>query len=780
MLRAGGEIMGSTAFSRLRGRARGGTDRNRRMARIVIGVGVTGSSLLTVSVLGTAPSATASTPSFSESWATSLPDTGNPIALSSPIPANLDGTPSVVVGDRSDNVWALHLSNGSRVAGWPFNAGAPVDSTPSVAAINPNGLDTVFVGSGDAAKPLNGGYQAIAPNGADQWFVPAVNPSTDPNSASGVSSSLTVGDLQGGTDVVAGSLGQNMFAMQATNGSLLSGFPWFQADSVMSTAAIADLYSNGQNEIIDGGDSTAGTAYGTTYQNGGHLRILSAAGNTGTGAPGGGLICQYNTDQNIAQSSPAVGQFLSGDAVGIVFGTGDYYSEESATNDLIALDSHCNQQWVAKLDGVTTSSPALADVLGNGQLQVVEGTNINNANSSGSVWVLNGATGQTIWHAAASGAVIGSVTTADLTNSGYQDLLVPTTAGVDVFDGKSGNLITVLAPDYGFQNAPLVTDDADGTIGITLAGYFETSGQLQGIVEHFEVPGSNGSLVDELGAWPMFHHDPQLSGDAGTPSPRVEVPCTAPASAPAGYLMAATDGGVFNYGNLPFCGSLGNLVLNQPVVGIEPTKDGGGYWLVARDGGIFAFGDATFYGSMGGKHLNAPIVGMAVTPDGRGYWEVASDGGIFSFGDARYYGSTGALHLAAPVVGMAIAPSGNGYWLVGSDGGIFAFGGSRFSGSMGGKALVAPIVAVTSDPLGGYWEVASDGGIFSFGGATYYGSMGGKPLLRPIVGMESATSGHGYRLVASDGGIFSFGTAPFLGSMGGQPLNAPIVGIAGT
>ncbi|MGH9092542.1 MAG: hypothetical protein ACRDZR_14385, partial [Acidimicrobiales bacterium] len=60
------------------------------------------------------------------------------------------------------------------------------------------------------------------------------------------------------------------------------------------------------------------------------------------------------------------------------------------------------------------------------------------------------------------------------------------------------------------------------------------------------------------------------------------------------------------------------------------------YWLVASDGGIFSFGGAGFYGSMGGQPLNEPIVGMAATADGGGYWEVASDGGIFAFGDAPF------------------------------------------------------------------------------------------------------------------------------------------------
>jgi hypothetical protein len=41
------------------------------------------------------------------------------------------------------------------------------------------------------------------------------------------------------------------------------------------------------------------------------------------------------------------------------------------------------------------------------------------------------------------------------------------------------------------------------------------------------------------------------------------------------------------------------------------TPDGGGYFEAATDGGMFAFGDAVFLGSMGGQPLNAPIVGIA-------------------------------------------------------------------------------------------------------------------------------------------------------------------------
>jgi outer membrane protein assembly factor BamB len=719
--------------------------------------------------VGAPPPAGATTINFgSPVWTVGpLNDASGPIALSSPTEATLPGGPAVVVGDEAGNVYAYNLASGAPV--WTYNTDAPINSSPSVAPTTAGStLDSVFVGTGDAGSPTAGGYQAVSPSGGDQWFVQETNPATDGTAHNGVQASMAVGDLQSGVDVVAGSLGENEYAMTTGSGGVLGGFPWYQGDSNFSTPALADLYGNGQTEIVEGGASSAGNSYTTPYANGGHIRVLAPTGNAGQPKPNGGLICQYTTNEAV-QSSPAVGQFLGGSAVGIVVGTGSTFNQ-SNTDQVLALNANCGLQWTATLNGYTNSSPALADVLGNGQLQVVEGTDNGR---TGSVYALNGANGSVAWSTSV-GRVIGSVVTADL-GSGYQDVLAPTVNGVVVLDGKTGNVITTLQSDTGFQNSPLITKDPNGTIGITLAGY-QGSGSF---IYHYEIAGSNGSVVNEQGAWPQFHHDAQLTGNAGTPPPVVNVACTAPADAPNGYYLSASDGGIFSYGNLPFCGSTGNLVLNQPVVGMAVTSNSGGYWEVAKDGGIFAFGNAQFYGSMGGKPLNQPVVGMAANPNGNGYWEVAADGGIFSFGTAPFYGSTGNIALNQPIVGMAVTPDGKGYWLVARDGGIFSFGDAKFYGSMGGKPLNQPIVGMAVDgSTGGYWMVAADGGVFSFD-APFYGSMGGQPLNQPIVGMESSNGGLGYRFVAADGGIFDYGTAQFYGSMGGKPLNKPIVAMAG-
>ncbi len=369
---------------------------------------------------------------WTETWSTgSLPDDGQPIALSSPTVADLDGQPSVVVGDRRGLVYAYHLGSsspsGTRVAGWPTtNGSGPIDAPASIAPVG-NGLSSVLIGSGNDADPTTGGYQAFAPSGGQLWHTPVVNPPTDDAPAVGVQAGMTVGTLQfGGSDTVAGSLGQVSYALNAGNGAPLAGWPFFNSDSTHSTAALADLYGTGQNEIIVGGDQTAGLAQGQQYTNGGHLRILSATGNQ---------ICRADTNQ-VVDSSPAVGGFLPGGATGEVVGTGAFFAGASDSDTVRAYDNLCHLVWSSTLDGSTYSSPALSNVLGNGSLQVVEGTD-QGPGASGSVWVLDAATGRTDWKVANIGRVIGSVVTADLSGGGYQDVIVPTIAGTRIFDGRS-------------------------------------------------------------------------------------------------------------------------------------------------------------------------------------------------------------------------------------------------------------------------------------------------------------------------------------------------------
>ena len=275
--------------------------------------------------------------------------------------------------------------------------------------------------------------------------------------------------------------------------------------------------------------------------------------------------------------------------------------------------------------------------MGDGHLDVVEGTDPG-PGANGSVYALDGTTGAVLWRAPPclvtpppgqpcasgeiQGEVVASVATADLTGDGHQDVIVATTAERYILDGRTG-MVVAQFPDYVYgqddQSTPLVTNDPDGNIGITFAFFhaIPPSGiGIQGTVQHFEVNRPTGVDANEPGAWPMFHHDPQLTGDAGGTPPVGSVPaCTIPAAAFSGYDEVAADGGIFSFGGEPFCGSTGNLTLNAPDRGDgHGPGDAAGYWLVAADGGVFAFGDAALLRLDGGRRLNRPDRGHGRRP----------------------------------------------------------------------------------------------------------------------------------------------------------------------
>ena len=448
--------------------------------------------------------ADASTLVFSETWTASVAD-HRAISLSSPNLAMLDGQPAVVVGDVGGEVNAYFLADGKPVPGWhATTGGVPVDSTASVSAVDhATEDDTVFVGAGSPGAPHAGGYEAFRPDGEKRWYVAVHNPGA--SFKSGVVASLAVGNLQGGIDVVAPSIGNEEDAINAASGAVLPGFPWFTGDGDYSTPALADLYGDGKTEIIDGGGQVAGVTYGIHFTQGGYVRVLSPTGNTGTNSPAGGLKCEYRPDQSV-DSSPAVGRFLADDALGVAVGTGVYFPVASDTDDVLSVTAYCKLAWKTRLDGSTYSSPALADLFGNDKLWVVEGT--NNQHGGGSVYALSGPNGTVLWRRPVSGEVIGSVVFANL-GGGRQDVIVGSTGGAEVLDGRTGEIVATLETGVGLQNSPLVTRDPDGTIGITVAGY---NAHNSGVVEHFEVLGSVAATTTEEGAWPMFHHDPQLTG----------------------------------------------------------------------------------------------------------------------------------------------------------------------------------------------------------------------------------------------------------------------------
>ena len=204
-----------------------------------------------------------------------------------------------------------------------------------------------------------------------------------------------------------------------------------------------------------------------------------------------------------------------------------------------------------------------------------------------------------------------------------------------------------------------------------------------------------------------------------------------------GNVLVSAAGEVIGIGDAASLGSTPRLA--RPAVGIASTPDGNGYWVAASDGGVFAFGNAGFFGSTGDIRLNQPVVGIASTPTGRGYWLVARDGGVFAFGDAGFFGSTGDIRLNQFVVGITATPNGRGYTLVAADGGVFSFGNAGFFGSAGGTRQPAPAVAITRTSRGdGYWITLRNGTVLAYGAAPARPGTARSATASPIVGMAAA------------------------------------------
>ena len=89
-----------------------------------------------------------------------------------------------------------------------------------------------------------------------------------------------------------------------------------------------------------------------------------------------------------------------------------------------------------------------------------------------------------------------------------------------------------------------------------------------------------------------------------------------------GWRRAArgTTLGTAAAGVLLLSGSTPTVAVPLPDRAVAKAVDpgGGGYWLTDSDGEVYAFGSAVYYGSLTNMHLNSPVVGIASAPDGEG------------------------------------------------------------------------------------------------------------------------------------------------------------------
>lgn len=437
-------------------------------------------------------------------WERSLP---GHVVESSPTAVDLDGDggKDVVVGSHDTNVYALQGADGADVRGWPRRTTHRVDSSASTADVNGDGRPELFIGSGFHGVQQGALYSFDAGGGVRFRFVARDNDYDSP----AIHSTPALGDVNanGVMDASFGALAVKSIWSVDVNGNPNPGFPFYADDTVFSAPALADATGDGVPEIIIGGDSAIG---GPVDHRGGLVRAISGDGRQ---------FWEFRVD-DIARGGPSVGDIDGDGRAEVVFGGGDFYGGADSVK-VFALDlatGRLKPGWPQVTDGVTNASPTLADVDGNGRLDVITGTwNSTHGRGRGeSVWVWDGAGARLpgFPRPSGNGVVLGSITTADLNSDGAQDLLVPTASGVHAFDGRGGAKLFDLAVGLAsFQSSPLVADlDGNGLLDIVIAG-----GRPNGPGFAYRYELGPEARLGALG-WHQFRKDDRKTGSWTTPS----------------------------------------------------------------------------------------------------------------------------------------------------------------------------------------------------------------------------------------------------------------------
>jgi hypothetical protein len=397
---------------------------------------------------------------------------GGTIGYSSPVIAEIDGDlndgKEVAVGTNSGTVSVYH-ANGTLLwsvaipqIGGECSHGA-ISSSPAVGALFGDGQPYVVVGYGGFSKRCDGGIAAIrGSDGQIAWQFSTLQFSKSEHfwtMLNSVFSSPALADVDGDgkMEIGFGSFDRYVYLLNF-DGSVR----WYYqaADSVWSSPAFANVDQNPDLEMIIGTDISGNKAIRPPTKNGGYLYAFKTRTRTTKlirFRDPSAFVWMTHFDQTI-YSSPVIADVLPNNpGKEVVIGSGCFFPQQKRVKGgrwqkiLSLATGHLLRTLVTT--GCSPSSAAIADLNGDGQLDVIATVNGNSTiggDGLGRVMAWNPVSGNLIWsvvprvrgHNDSWLGQFSSPVVADIDGDGYLEVIVSNTDGLSILNGRDGSELT--------------------------------------------------------------------------------------------------------------------------------------------------------------------------------------------------------------------------------------------------------------------------------------------------------------------------------------------------
>ncbi|MBV9594780.1 MAG: DUF4214 domain-containing protein, partial [Actinobacteria bacterium] len=502
-----------------------------------------------------------------------------------------------------------------------------------------------------------------------------VNAGHAPNTQAGVFSTPVAVDLNhdGQMEIIATSWDQYLHAWKL-NGQEAPGFPFFFGDTSWSSVAVGDIDHDGWPEIVFGFDcdGVPGQLCTNQFHNrGGYITVLRHDGTVQPGWP-------RFYPQQVIWSSPALADLNGDGKLDIVIGTGtnDWPAPggdpAGPGNQVLAftVDSgglHYLPGWPVTTAGRVFASPAIADLKGNGQLDVVIET-------EGGWTDAYAPDGTRLWHtctrdtgvACAAGVQThNSPVVADVNNDGVPDVIAMDEHYMRILNGVTG---AIESPDQGSipstgginaPGAPATIASIGGQVWIVQNSLRDANGN--GLRDNPDVDQVNvWTTGTALGAapWPTFHGTSARTGLQPLTSAQVARLTSFVGKAYQDILGRAADssGQAYLLGKLEFGtprSTIANILATsdesrtrlinqvyQAFLGRPADSAGLNYWLGQMRAGMTIenlktnfVGSPEYFTVAGGNNsafvdrVYHDLVNRAPDPSGKNYWVGLLNGG---------------------------------------------------------------------------------------------------------------------------------------------------------